>query len=130
MTAMKILVVDHSVHIRFRLTRLLWTMPGIGQVIATADYLQALRLLKHMRPTMLVLDLDLPNCDPMRLIPQFKREHKELMVAVLTNDATYCKRQRCLQAGADWFFDKSVEFELLLTQLRKLSDLNQLRESS
>ncbi|MGJ4748820.1 response regulator [Leptospira sp. SA-E8] len=127
---MKILVVDHSVHIRFRLTRQLWAMPGIGQVIATADYLQALRLLKHMQPTMLVLDLDLPNCDPIRLIPQFKREYQDLMVAVLSNDATYYKRQRCLQAGADWFFDKSDEFELLLTQLRKLSDPKQLRDSS
>ena len=130
MEAMKILLLDHSLPVRFRLTRQLWAMPGVSQVIATAEGLHALRLLKHMQPAMLLLDLDLPNSDPIQLIPQFKQEIRDLKVMALTSKATDYKRQRYLRAGADWFFDKSTDFEPLLTQLRQLSDSNQLRIAS
>lgn len=122
MTAMKILVVDPSELTRFRLVRQFWAIPGVCQVVDAADRSQALYLLRHLQSTLMVLDSHLPDGDPVRLIPQFKSEHKDLKIAVLSHDAAGYHRQRCLQAGADWFFDKATEFEQLLEQLRQLSD--------
>jgi two-component system OmpR family response regulator len=130
MTAMKILVVDHSELIRFRLTRQLWAMPGIGQVIATAHSLKAQRLLSHMRPALLVLDLDQPHGDPMRLIPQIKHEHPNLRIVALTHDSTDHMRKRCLRAGADGLFNKFIEFEQLLAHVQQLAAFHQLRKAS
>jgi DNA-binding NarL/FixJ family response regulator len=130
MEAMKILLLNHSLPVRFRLTRQLWAMPGVSQVIATAEGLHALRLLKHMQPAMLLLDLDLPSSDPIQLIPQFKQEIRDLKVMALTSKATDYKRQRYLRAGVDGFFDQSTDYELLLTQLRQLSDSNPLQVAS
>lgn len=130
MEAMKILLLNHSLPVRFRLTRRLWAMPGVSQVIATAEGLHALRLLKHMQPAMLLLDLDLPNSDPIQLIPQFKQEIRDLKVMALTNNATDHKRQRSLRAGVDGFFDQSTDYELLLTQLKQLSDSNPVQMAS
>jgi hypothetical protein len=40
----------------------------------------------------------------------------------------YSHRTQCLQAGADWFFDKSTEFEKMLNlvqqQMMRLSSAN------
>lgn len=119
---MKILVVDDSELIRFRLVRQITAIPGVSQVMTASGRLQAEYLISAMRPALVILDLHLPDGDPVYLIPLFKSERKDLEVAVLTNDATDYNRQRCLQAGADWFFDKSTEFEQLLEQLRQLSD--------
>lgn len=129
-SVMKILVVDDSELIRFRLVRQIMAIPGVSQVITASGQQQAEYLLTAMRPALVVLDLHLPDGDPVHLIPKFKNERKDLKVAVLTNDATDYNRQRCLQAGADWFFDKSTEFEQLLTQLRQLSDSATPRRST
>lgn len=120
-SVMKILVVDDSELIRFRLVRQIMAIPGVSQVMAASSRQQAEYLFAAMRPALLVLDLHLPDGDPVHLIPQFKSQRNELKVAVLTNDTTDYNRQRCLQAGADWFFDKSTEFEQLLVQLRQLT---------
>ncbi len=120
---MKILVVDHSELTRFRLVRQIGGIPGIGQVMAASNHSQAEQLFTRVQPTLLVLGPNLLDDEhPARLILKFKSERKDLQIAVLSNDVTDYHRQRCLQAGADWFFDKTTEFELLLEQLRQLSD--------
>jgi DNA-binding NarL/FixJ family response regulator len=40
-------------------------------------------------------------------------------IAVLTNDANEFNRIRCMAGGADWFFDKSTEFEELIEVVRQ-----------
>lgn len=127
MTAMNILVVDDSELIRLRLVRQIEALPGVERVMTASGCLLAQHLVASQPPALVVLDLHLPDGDPVRLIPQFKLDHPDLKVAVLTNDATDYNRRRCLQAGADWFFDKSTEFEQLLAQLRQLSDPINLR---
>jgi two-component system OmpR family response regulator len=122
MAVMNILVVDDSELIRLRLARQIEALPGVDRVMTASGCLLAQHLVASQPPALVVLDLHLPDGDPVRLIPQFKLDHPDLKVAVLTNDATDYNRRRCLQAGADWFFDKSTEFEQLLTQLRQLSD--------
>jgi DNA-binding NarL/FixJ family response regulator len=122
MTVMKILVVDDSELIRLRLVRQIEALPGVDRVMTASGCLLAQHLVTSQHPALVVLDLHLPDGDPVRLIPQFKLDHPGLKVAVLTNDATDYNRRRCLQAGAEWFFDKSTEFEQLLAQLQQLSD--------
>jgi len=129
MTVMKILVVDDSELIRLRLVRQIEALPGVDRVMTASGCLLAQHLVASEQPALVVMDLHLPDGDPVRLIPQFKLDHRDLKVAVLTNDATDYNRRRCLQAGADWFFDKSTEFELLLGQLRQLSDPTHPRRS-
>lgn len=122
MTVMQILVVDDSELIRLRLVRQIAAIPGISRVVTASGRQQAEYLFTTVHPTLVVLDLHLPDGDPVPAIPKFKSARQDAVVAVLTNDATDYNRRRCLQAGADWFFDKSTEFEQLLMQLRQLSD--------
>lgn len=121
MAVMKILVVNDCEHLRLRLSWLVGAIPGLEQVWVALTGAQARKLLTRTQPSLLVLDLQLSDGDPVDLIPLFKHELMGLKVAVLTNDADKHNRQRCLQAGADWFFDKSTEFEQFLNQVRQLS---------
>lgn len=121
MTVMKILAVDDSELMRFRLSWLVGGIPGLEQVWLALTGHQAQKLLTRMKPSLLVLELHLSDGDPVHLIPLFKNELTDLKIAVLTSDATGHNRQRCLQAGADWFFDKSTEFEQFLNQVHQLS---------
>ncbi|MFO6420637.1 response regulator [Hylemonella sp. W303a] len=118
---MKILVVDHSESVRLHLSWQVGAIPGLEQVWVALTGHQAQKLLTRMKPSLLVLELQLSDGDPVHLIPLFKNKHNDLKVAVLTSDATADNRQRCLQAGADWFFDKSTEFEQFLNQVHQLS---------
>lgn len=116
---MKVLVVDDSELIRSRLIGLIERIPGIQPVAIADSRHQALYVGSYFQPDLIVLDLNLPDGNAVRIIPQLKRMRDGLRIAVLTNDADDYNRQCCAQAGADWFFDKSTEFEQLLTLLHE-----------
>jgi DNA-binding NarL/FixJ family response regulator len=121
---MKLLVVDDSELIRSRLVGMLQGIPGV-QEVGTADTLQrTLYSAAHFLPALVVLDLNLPDGNALQIIPRLKRMVPGLRIAVLTNDAHPVHRELCQQAGADWFFDKSKEFEQLLDLLRQQATLH------
>lgn len=116
---MKLLVVDDSELIRSRLVGLIERIPGIRQVAIADSLHQTLYVGSHFQPDLIVLDLNLPDGNAVRIIPLLRRMRDGLRIAVLTNDANDYSRQCCAQAGVDWFFDKSTEFEQLLALLRE-----------
>lgn len=121
---MKLLVVDDSELIRSRLLGMFRDISGI-QEISTANTVQeTLYTTSHFMPTLVVLDLNLPDGHASRIIPTLRRMVPDLRIAVLTNDASDFNRERCLQAGADWFFDKSTELDKLLLLLQQQAALH------
>jgi len=117
---MKLLVADDSELIRSRLVSMLDGIVGID-AIDTADTLaQTLSAVQARQPTLLILDLHLPDGNAMQILPELKQLAPGMEIVVLTNDDSAYNRKRCLQAGADWFFDKPTEFEkaLMLVQLQ------------
>lgn len=116
----KLLVVDDSELIRSRLVGLLQDIPGLA-TIDTADTLaQTLRSVEQRRPSVVILDMHLPDGNALQIIPVLKQLVPRMQIVMLTNDTSEFNRTKCLQAGADWFFDKSTEFEkvLILVQLQ------------
>jgi two-component system, OmpR family, response regulator len=73
------------------------------------------------QPELIVLDLHLPECNAIRAIPHFKRLLPGVRIAVLTNAAHVFNRNASMAAGADWFFDKSTEFEALVELVRRFA---------
>ncbi len=50
-----------------------------------------------------------------------REEMKHLVKIVLTNYGSNAFRQRCMALGADYFFDKSLEFDGVVELLNKLA---------
>ena len=113
MNALNILVVDDSVAVMDRITELLKDLVGVDLGGSAHNIQEASHFMEHLSPDIVVLDLQLPDGNGFDVLKAIKKEHPEIVVIVLTNSASLPVRKRCLLAGADFFLDKSDEFEKL-----------------
>ena len=109
-----VFIVDDSAVVRDRLAQMISELPGIT-VVGHADIaFEAIQEIRRLRPDCVVLDISMPGGSGMYVLETVKREHPGLTVIMLTNFAHDPYRQKCLQLGADYFFDKTSEFEKVL----------------
>jgi len=118
---MKLLVVDDSELIRTRLVFWFQNVLGMTDIETASTLEQTLNRVQVDPPTLTILDLHLPDGNAVQIIPALKQFAPNMRIAMLTNDASELNRARCLQAGADWFFDKSTEFEKVLDLVQQES---------
>jgi DNA-binding NarL/FixJ family response regulator len=122
---MRILVVDDSATVRARLTRLLRDIEGVELVVEAEDTVKAMHLSRLMSPHLIFLDLDLGGQSGLEILPVFKGLPPSPKVVVLTNHAGEAFAARCRELGADYFFDKSSQFQQAIDVVR--SDLSEPR---
>jgi len=120
----KLLIVDDSDLIRASLRRLLGSVVGIATIGEASTLGEALESVRINPPSLVILDLNLPDGLGMDIISQLKQMSPTLWLAVLTIHADPGYRQRCLALGADWFFDKATEIDPLLEVVRQLAAQN------
>jgi len=115
-----VFIVDDSPVIRDRLAALISELPNV-EVVGQADIaFEAIDSIRKLRPSVVVLDISMPGGSGMHVLETIKQDRPQPMVIMLTNFAHDHYRQKCLQLGADYFFDKSTEFERVTEVLRQL----------
>ena len=117
---MKVFIVDDSAIILERLVTLLTTIPDIEIVGQANNTKEAKRAIQKLRPDVLILDIQMPGGSGIKLLHQLKQETPCPLVLIITGSSFPQYRKKCLAAGADYFFDKSIEFGQLQETLRKL----------
>jgi DNA-binding NarL/FixJ family response regulator len=120
----RLLIVEDSDLIRARLLMLLGSVPGISSMVAVATRRAALESARRDPPTLVILDLNLPDGQGMEIVQQLKQFSPLLRIAILTIHTYQSVRLCCLAQGADWFFDKDSEVDLLLDVVRQQVELN------
>jgi DNA-binding NarL/FixJ family response regulator len=117
-----VFIVEDSAVVRNRLAQLISELPGV-RLVGHADIaFEAIQEIRRLRPDCVVLDISMPGGSGMYVLETVKRENPELTVIMLTNFAHDQYRQKCLQLGADHFFDKTSEFEKVLDILGRTDD--------
>ncbi|HEX9075653.1 MAG TPA: response regulator [Anaerolineae bacterium] len=117
---MKVFVVDDSVIIRQRLKRVLADELEI-QVIGEAGDAQAATIaILEQKPDVVLLDLHLLNGSGIDVLQNLKKEKLGPAVIILTDYPYPEYRQLCLEAGADFFFIKSTEIDMVVPALKQL----------
>jgi two-component system OmpR family response regulator len=106
----KVLVIDDSAAVRDRLVALLGEQPGV-EVFEAGDAREAMATSRRECLAIIVLDLHMPDVHGLALLPVLRREQRAAIVVVLTNDASFAHRRQCEESGANFFFDKSIDFE-------------------
>jgi DNA-binding NarL/FixJ family response regulator len=124
---MRVLVVDDSAALRARLVALIRETFGDTLVDEAREGAGALAAVAAARPELVILDLQLPGRGGLEILASLKAASRPPRVLVLTNHATDGHRRECLARGADYFFDKSMEFERVADVL---SELRQSRAGS
>ena len=108
---MRIVIVDDSVVIRQRLTRLLSKLDGIEVVGQAADVPVAKVLVERLKPDVAILDIRMPSGSGADLLRELKQLTPAPKVIMLTNYPYPENRKKCMDLGADFFFDKSTDFQ-------------------
>ena len=124
---MKMLLVEDSELIRTRLQAWLRNLVGLNHIITASTLEQALLLVRQECPDLLILDLSLPDGNAINRLKDFKFFAPHMAIAVYSNDASTFTRQKCLQAGAHWFFDKSGEVSDLIALVQQQLRSHMLR---
>jgi len=122
MDKLKVFISDDSAAVRERLVTMALDLPEIavvGQAQAAPESLDAIR---QTRPDVVILDIRMPGGNGLEVLREVKKMNPAPRVIMLTNYAYVQYRKKCEEAGADFFLDKSTEFDqipLALEQVRQ-----------
>jgi DNA-binding NarL/FixJ family response regulator len=108
---MKILVLDDSRNIRDRLINLLDMVQGVEFVAQAENAENALLTYHKLRPEVLILDIRMQGENGIEVLKQVKSEQHAPYVIMLTNFPYPQYKKKCFEEGADYFLDKSTEFD-------------------
>ncbi len=122
---LKIVLVDDSVAVCEHLLGMLDTLPTAEVVGQAHNAKEAMELIRTLQPNLITLDIHMPGVPGLRngidLLRAVKQEYPEMIVIMLTNLVQMPYRRKCLEAGADYFFDKSNEFYHILPVVTEVS---------
>jgi len=114
---MRILIADDSAVVRARLISLLADLRGIEVVGQAEDAIEARNLAEKLRPDVAILDLRMPKGSGADVLSDLKKLNPTPKVIMLTNYPHPENRKKCMDRGADYFFDKSNEFQKVVSVL-------------
>ena len=124
MSSITILIMDDAVIIRKLIVNLLSEIQGVERIVQATDAASALKLLAEYKPEVAIYDIKIPGGEGLRngidVLKATKKSYPHAAVIMLTNHATARYRVECQQAGADFFFDKSSEFEQLAAAVEEI----------
>lgn len=118
---LKVLIADDSALLRDRLIVLLSELHKVQVIGEATSVNEAIQQIQSLQPDVLILDLRISGSNGLDVLQWLRQAGLSTIVAVFTTFAYPQYRERCLAAGADYFFDKAEEFEQLKEMLRKLA---------
>ncbi len=107
----KVFIVDDSLIVREHLVTMLDDLAGIEIVGQAENVAEAISGIRIIQPDVVILDIRMPGGSGIDVLRTVKQDKLAPMVIILTNYPYPAYRQKCLQAGADFFLDKSTEFD-------------------
>jgi len=118
----RVVIVDDASFVLERLKALLRADAPHAEVVGEDGEAQAaIRLIQDTRPDIVILDLQLAGASGIDVLRVVKLAPWAPVVIMLTNLASLEYQINCLQAGAEFFLDKSFGFERLADILRDLA---------
>ena len=118
---MKVFIVDDSAIVRERLISMLSELTNVEIIGQAGDAHEAVEAISRLKPDAVILDIRMPGGDGIKILENIKKGKPSPLVIMLTNYPYPQYRKKCMDAGADFFFDKSTEFEKVTEVLRQLA---------
>ena len=118
---MKVFIVDDSLVMQYSVTRMLSSLTGIELVGTAADGERALKTITENKADVVILDLSIPKVNGFDVLRVLKSKTVSPTVIIFSNYSSMPFRDSCKQLGAEYFFDKSTEFQQLTETVELLS---------
>ena len=116
---MKVLIADDSVVVQQRLVKLISSIECVEIVGQTSTGAETISLIRSKKPDIVILDIQMPDGTGIDVLAQFNKKKNKPIFVVLTNYAKQAYKDKCFVEGADYFFDKSTEFEKVVDVLKQ-----------
>ena len=118
---MTVFIADDSRVVAERLADLLKEVPGVQLVGRASDVPGAIQSIVKANPDAVILDLQMPGGSGLDVLRRIKKTRPSVWVLICTNYPYPQYREECIAAGANYFLDKSAEFEKIPEILRDLT---------
>lgn len=117
---MKVFVVEDSAPVRERLIEMINEIEGFEVVGQAGTCDEAVSGIRQTKPDIAIFDIQLATGSGIDALAQAKRELPGLRGIVLTNYATPQHEKASADAGAEYFLDKSADFEKIAEILESM----------
>ena len=118
---MRVFIVENSAIIRERLVSLLSDLQDVEVIGSAEDAVAAIESIRLMMPDVVILDVQMPGGSGFNILQDIRQNRLPAVVIIFTNSPFPQYRQRFIEAGADFFLDKSTEFDKLLDIFNRLA---------
>jgi DNA-binding NarL/FixJ family response regulator len=126
-TVSKVYLVDDAIEVRRRLARLLGAIAGVKIAGEGEDAEEALEGILESHADVVVMDVRLAGGSSLALIEALSRARPSIIKIVLTNHTARAFRDACAAAGADFFFDKTAEFDAACRAIEAIAQSRRAR---
>ena len=119
---LKVFIADDSKEIRSRFIEILQENKSIVVSGESGDAEQAMIALHNLKPDVVILDIHMPKGEGMQVLKDIKMMDPEMVVIIFTAFPDPEYRRTYLAAGADYFFDKTKDFQKMADVLAELAE--------
>jgi DNA-binding NarL/FixJ family response regulator len=124
---MKVVIIDDSAAVRERLVIMISDLPGLEVSGQAEDVQEGIRLIRELKPDVVLLDIRMREGSGFNVLKYIRNGiQPKPLVVVITNYPYPQYQKKCLENGADYFLDKSSEFEKIVGILQTLIKSNQI----
>jgi len=121
----KVLVAEDSSEVALRVRELLSELDFVTSIGYAKNGHETIALAEFMNPHFILLDIKMPGMNGLEVLEKLRLQKSDVKIILLTNHPDEYMRQTCLDLGADYYLDKTLEFDQISDILRY-----QLRQSA
>lgn len=119
---MKVLIADDSQVMREHLIITLSSYSNIEIVGEAEDSIEAIKSISTTKPDVVILDVRMPGGGGIHVLKTIKKKTNFTPIIVVFTNYPYPQyRKKCLEEGAEFFFDKLTESEKMIETIESLS---------
>lgn len=112
---MKVLVADDCELIRTRIRECILNISVNITVYEACNGEEAMKIIKNEKLDMIILDIKMPKLNGLNVLKLTRKFDKEIEICILTNDNNVKYKEKSYREGANFFLNKSSEFNKLTT---------------
>jgi DNA-binding NarL/FixJ family response regulator len=117
----KILIADDNPAFREFLKSFVAKMPEMCIAGEAADGEEAVQLVGHLKPDLVLMDIEMPRMDGPEATRQIKSQSAPTKVVLLSAHADEALRKSAADCGADGFLAKGTSVREMITALRQVA---------
>ncbi len=117
---MRIILVDDSEIVRQRIRESLISLNDVQIVAEAKNGVEAVSVITDNKADLVILDIRMPEMNGFEVLKKIRADKNGTKICIFTNYPYIQYKERCMAAGADYFFDKNQDFEEIKKLILKL----------